>query len=136
MPTLKSRRGIAPGRWDRYNTTPGSHARRKAARLAASIAGPAPCYPATAPTAGEWWGGCINGQTVIASLIRDPGHRCDQWRVEIDGVIVAQAMGLVDLCVLLRGRFGRAPSRRMLAGLQEGYSARDEAATAGAWAGD
>lgn len=75
MPTLKSLRGIAPGRWDRYNAVPGNHARRKAAREAASIAGPAPCYPATAPTTGEWWGGCINGQTVIAALIRDPGHR-------------------------------------------------------------
>ncbi len=131
MATLKSRRGIAPGRWDRYNTTPGSHARRKAAREAASIAGPAPCYPATAPLTGDWFGGRINGQTVIAALIRDPGHRCDQWRVEIDGVIVAHSMGLVDLCVLLRGKFGKAPSRRMLATICEGFSARDEQDAAG-----
>ncbi len=131
MPTLKSRRHSAPGRWDRYNATPGSHARRKAAREAASIAGPAPCYPATAPITGDWFGGRINGQTVIAALIRDPGHRCDQRRVEIDGVIVAGAMGLVDLCALLRGKFGKAPSRRLLAGLREGYSARDEADAAG-----
>ena len=61
----------------------------------------------------------INGQTVIAALIREPGHRCDQWRAEIDGAIVADAMGLVDLCVLLRGRFGKAPSRRMLAAFHE-----------------
>lgn len=74
---------------------------------------------------GDWFGGAINGQTVIAALIRDPGHRCDQWRVEIDGVIVAQAMGLVDLCVLLRGKFGKAASRRMLAGMREDH--RDEA---------
>ena len=126
MPTLKSRRPSAPGRWDRYNATPGSHARRKAAREAASIAGPATCYPATAPLTGDWFGGRINGHTVIAALIRDPGHRCDQWRVEIDGAIVAHAMGLVDLCVLLRGKFGKAPSRRMLASICDGYTARDE----------
>ena len=128
MPTLKSRGPSAPrGRWDRYNAAPGNHARRKAAREAASIASPTPCYPATAPLTGDWWGGRINGQTVVAHLTRDPGHRCDQWRVEIDGAIVAGSMGLVDLCALLRGRFGKAPSRRLLAGLRDGYSAMDEA---------
>lgn len=91
------------------------------------MARPAPCYPALAPITGDWWGGCINGQTVIAYLTRDHGHRCDQWRVEIDGVIVAHAMGLVDLCAMLRGKFGKMPSRRLLASIRDGYTARDEA---------
>ena len=46
----------ARSRWTRYNARPGAHARRKAAREAASIAGPAPAYPPDAPVHGDWLG--------------------------------------------------------------------------------
>ena len=81
MPTLQSR-------WARYNRTPGAHAMRKMSREAASIAGPCPDYPPTAPVHGDWLGGCINGQTVIFRLMRGRGHRCDQWAAEADGEVV------------------------------------------------
>ena len=116
-----------PSRWRSYNATPGAHARRRAAREAASIAGPAPAYPPTAPLHGDWLGGCVNGHTVIMRLMRDPQHRSDQWAAEIDGLAVADAAGLTLLHDLLRAQFARAPSRRALAGMQDSYSARDEA---------
>ena len=120
MRTLQSR-------WQRYNATPGAHQRRQRAREAASIAGPAPAYPAMAPVHGEWLGGRINGCTVIMRLMRDPHHRSDQWAAEIDGEALADAAGLTRLLDLLRVQWPKAPSQRMLAGLQEGYSGRDEA---------
>ena len=110
MSTLQSRH-----RWARYNCTPGAHARRKLAREAASIAGPCPDYPPTAPVHGEWLGGCINGYTVIFRLMRGRGHRCDQWAAEADGEVVAQAAGLTALHDILRARWHKAPSLRMLA---------------------
>lgn len=80
MHTFKSRRRPARrGTWDAYNQTPGAHARRNAKREAASIAGPAPEYPALAPIHGDWLGGCVNGRTVILRLMRGPEHRSDQW---------------------------------------------------------
>ena len=60
-------------------------------------------------------------------LMRDPQHRSDQWAAEIDGLAVADAAGLTLLHDLLRAQFARAPSRRALAGMQDSYSARDEA---------
>ena len=108
MSTLQSR-------WARYNATPGAHRRRQRAREAASIAGPSPLYPPTAPMYGDWLGGCINGHTVIMRLMRDPAHRCDQWAAEIDGATVADAAGLTRLHDLLRGHWPRAASLRILA---------------------
>jgi hypothetical protein len=122
MRTFKSPRG----RWTRYNTTLGAHARRSAAREAASIAGPSPEYPPLAPLHGDWLGACVNGQTVIMRLARDSKHRSDQWAAEIDGETVADAAGLVVLLNLLRGQFAKAPSKRMLGSMQNGFSARDE----------
>jgi hypothetical protein len=110
MHTFQSRRSA----WSRYNATPGNHARRKAALEAASIAGPAPAYPPTAPMHGDWLGGCINGQTVIVRLMRDHKHRSDQWAAEIDGEVVAQAAGLTALWGLLHKRWPRAMSRRAM----------------------
>lgn len=111
MATLQSR-------WARYNATPGAHRRRQLAREAASIAGPSPIYPTTAPVHGDWLGGCINGHTVIMRLMRDPGHRSDQWAAEIDGITVSDAGGLMRLHDLLRARWPRAMSLRGLAGLR------------------
>jgi hypothetical protein len=71
-----------------------------------------------APLHGDWLGGCIHGHTVIMRLMRDPAHRSDQWCAEIDGRPVADAAGLTLLWGLLHKRWGRAPSRRMLAGMQ------------------
>ena len=122
MHTLQSRRN----RWARYNATPGAHQRRSAAREAASIAGPSPEYPATAPLHGDWLGACVSGHSVIVRLMRDPRHRSDQWAAEIDGVVVADAAGLTVLFDLLRQRFGRAASKRMLTTMQTGYTERDE----------
>lgn len=106
------------GRWSRYNARPGSHARRQAAREAASIAGPAPAYPPEAPLHGDWLGGTVNGCTVIMRLMRDPQRRSDQWAAEIDGAVVADAAGLVVLCELLRSRWPKQMSRRALATLE------------------
>ncbi len=106
------------GRWRRYNATPGAHARRQAAREAASIAGPAPSYPPDAPLHGDWIGGRINGKTVILRLMRDPGHRSDQWAAELDGAVVAEAAGLTRLWGLLRARWPRQMSRRSMAGME------------------
>jgi hypothetical protein len=111
MPTFQS----SHGRWSRYNATPGAHKRRKAKREAASIAGPAPAYPPDAPLHGDWIGGTVNGKTVILRLMRDPGHRSDQWAAEIDGTPVADAAGLTSLWALLHKRWPRAMSRRTLA---------------------
>ena len=122
MHTFQSRRSA----WACYNSTPGAHARRSAAREAASIAGPAPEYPLLAPLHGDWLGGCVNGHTVIMRMVRDSRHRSDQWAAEIDGVTVADAGGLVALLDLLRHRFGKAPSKRALATVQNGYTERDE----------
>ena len=122
MPTLQT-----PHRWRSYNATPGAHQRRQRAREAASIAGPAPAYPPTAPLHGDWLGGCINGHAVIIRLMRDPAHRSDQWAAEIDGATVADAAGLTRLHDLLRAQWPRAHSRRSLAQVLEGYSSRDEA---------
>ena len=108
MATLQSR-------WARYNATPGAHRRRKLAREAASIAGPSPIYPPTAPVHGDWLGGQINGHTVIMRLMRAPAHRTDQWAAEIDGAAVADAAGLTRLLDLLRSRLPRAMSLRALA---------------------
>ncbi len=105
-------------RWTRYNATPGAHRRRKAARDAARIAGPAPAYPPTAPVHGDWIGGRINGHTVIIRLMRDSGHRCDQWAAEIDGQVVADAAGLTALWSILHKRWPKELSRRALASLQ------------------
>ena len=105
MSTLQSR-------WGRYNLAPGAHARRKLAREAASIAGPCPDYPPTAPVHGDWLGGCVHGQTVIFRLMRGHGHRCDQWAAEADGAVVAQAAGLTALHDLLRARWAKALSLR------------------------
>ena len=112
--------------WDRYNARPGSHARRKAKREAASIAGPAPEYPSLAPLHGDWLGGCINGQTVIVRLQRDTGHRCDQWAAELDGQVLTQAAGLTRLWNLLRDRWHKAPSVRAICSRQNGYTEQDE----------
>ena len=112
--------------WGRYNATPGAHARRSASREAASIAGPSPVYPSLAPLHGDWIGACINGQPVIIRLARDSRHRTDQWAAEIDGVVVADAAGMTALVTLLRGQFARAPSKRQLGCMQNGYTARDE----------
>ena len=121
MPTSQTRSA-----WARYNSTPGAHSRRQRQREAASIAGPAPEYPSLAPLHGDWLGGCVNGHTVIMRMSRDSGHRCDQWAAEVNGVTVADAAGLVVLLELLRHRFGKAPSKRALATVQNGYSERDE----------
>ena len=104
-------------RWARYNT-PANHARRRAAVDAARIAGPAPAYPPTAPVHGDWLGGCINGHVVIVRLMRDRQHRSDQWAAEIDGEVVAQAIGLTDLWRLLHKRWPRAMSRRQIATME------------------
>ena len=85
---------------------------------AARIAGPAPAYPPMAPLHGDWIGGTINGHTVIMRLMRHPAHRSDQWAAEIDGETVTDAAGLTRLWALLHARWGRAPSRRMLAGME------------------
>ena len=85
---------------------------------AARIAGPAPAYPPMAPLHGDWIGGTINGHTVIMRLMRHPAHRSDQWAAEIDGEAVTDAAGLTRLWALLHTRWGRAPSRRMLAGME------------------
>lgn len=114
MPTLKSRHS----RWSRYNATPGAHARRHAALDAARIAGPTPAYPPDAPLYGDWLGGRIHGHLVVMRLMRDPAHRSDQWAAEIDGEVVFQAAGLTSLWNALHKRWARAPSRRMLAGLE------------------
>ncbi len=114
-------------RWARYNATPGAHQRRRAAREAASIAGPAPAYPPIAPVHGDWLGGCINGHAVIMHLMRDPSHRCTQWAAEIDGEVIADAAGLTVLHDLLRARWPRAPGKKALASQQERWTERDEA---------
>jgi hypothetical protein len=80
-----------------------------------------------APLHGDWLAGCVNGQTVVMRMMRDPHHRSDQWAAEIDGQTVADAAGLTDLLDLLRARLPRAPSKRRLASLQHSYTARDEA---------
>lgn len=113
MHTFQSRRSA----WARYNAIPGAHQRRQRSREAASIAGPAPAYPPTAPLHGDWLGGRINGETVILRLMRDPSHRSDQWAAEIDGVTLADAAGLTRLWAMLQARWPRAMSRRALAGL-------------------
>lgn len=59
--------------------------------------------------------------------MRDLAHRSDQWAAEIDGETVADAAGLTRLHDLLRSRWPKMQSRRELAGMQAGYSARDEA---------
>ena len=99
---------------------------RRAAREAASIAGPAPAYPPMAPLHGDWLGGCINGHTVIMRLMRDPQHRSDQWAAEVDGVAVVDAAGMTRLHDLLRERWPKAQSKRALCQRQDGYSARAE----------
>jgi hypothetical protein len=114
MPTFKSPHGP----WSRYNSRPGSFSRRKAAREAAAIAGPAPAYPPTAPIHGDWIGGRINGYTIIIRLMRDPRHRCDQWAAEIDGKTVADAAGLTTLWQILHKRWPKAPSLRALATME------------------
>mgnify|MGYP003436434974 FL=1 len=119
MPTLQSR-------WRKYNATPGAHARRQRSREAASIAGPAPLYPPTAPLHGDWLGGCINGHTVIMRLMRDPQHRSDQWAAEVDGKTVADAAGLTRLHDLLRACWPKAPSLRALATAPQHWTERDE----------
>ena len=115
MPTLQS----PHGRWSRYNARPGAHARRQAAREAASIAGPSPAYPPDAPLHGDWLGGTVNGCTVIMRLMRDPRHRSDQWAAEIDGQPVADAAGLTALWALLHNRWPRQLSRRAMAVMEK-----------------
>jgi hypothetical protein len=121
MHTLQSPRA----RWSRANA-PEAIRRRSAAREAASIAGPAPAYPPTAPLHGEWLGGCINGHTVILRLMRDSRHRSDQWAAELDGEVIADAAGLTRLWQLLHPRFPKAQSRRAMAVEQCGHTERDE----------
>lgn len=79
-----------------------------------------------APLHGDWLGGCINGQVVIFRLMRDPSHRSDQWAAEAGGEVVAAAAGLTDLADMLRKRFARAPSKRVLSTMQNGYTPQDE----------
>jgi hypothetical protein len=88
-----------------------------------------------APLTGDWIGGRINGQTVIISLQRETWHRCDQWAALIDGKVIAGAAGLTALWALLKDRWGRAPSLRMLATMRQGHSERDEADAAAAHEG-
>ena len=107
-------------------------ARLRARREAAILARPAPIYPPLDLPTGDWLGGCINGQTVILHLQREMWHRSDQWAAWIDGALVESGAGLTTLLGLLKHRWGRAPSRRLLAGLQQGYSGRDETDAASA----
>ena len=79
-----------------------------------------------APLHGDWLAGCVNGQTVIMRLMRDPHHRSDQWAAEIGGRTVSDAAGLVRLLDLLRQQFAPAPSKRALATLQQGHTDRDD----------
>lgn len=79
-----------------------------------------------APIHGDWLGGCINGHTAIIRLMRDPQHRSDQWAAEIDGETVADAAGLTRLHNLLRERWPKAASKRMLASMQEYWTPQDE----------
>jgi hypothetical protein len=123
MATLKS----PHRRWARYNATPGSFRRRQAKREAASMAAPAPPYPADAPLTGDWLGGRINGHAVIMDLARMPSHRCDQWAAWIDGEQVTDAAGLTRLWALIKDRWPSAMPLRALATMPQGYSARDEA---------
>lgn len=117
------------------------HARRRARDDAARIAAPAPIYQhemAPGSHTGEWIGGCINGVTVVYQLDapmptrRGVRPRCDQRRVMRDRQQISPAMGLTAAMDALRDEFARAPSRRALAGMQERYSARDEADAAAA----
>jgi hypothetical protein len=128
MRTLKSRRHA----WAAYNADPEAQERRQAKRIAAIAAAPAPVYPDLAPLTGDWIGGRINGQTVIVQLQREHWHRCDQWAALIDGKVVSAAAGLTLLWALLKSRWGRAPSLRAMATMQQSYTAADEqdAATA------
>lgn len=121
MPTLQSRHA----RLTRANT-PAAIRRRSATREAASIAGPAPAYPPTAPLHGDWLGGRINGHTVIVRLSRDARHRSDQWAAEVDGEVIADAAGLTRLWQLLHPRWPKAQSRRAMATEQGGHTERDE----------
>ena len=52
---------------------------------------------------------------MIFRLMRGRGHRCDQWAAEADGEVVAQAAGITELHDILRARWHKAPSLRMLA---------------------
>jgi hypothetical protein len=113
MATFQSR----IGRWSRFNNNPEAVRRRSTAREEAIAALPAPAYPPDVPLQGDWVGGRVNGHTVIFDLARLPWHRSDQWAAACDGEAVHEGAGLVLLLELLRKRFGKAPSRRELAGM-------------------
>jgi hypothetical protein len=79
-----------------------------------------------APVHGDWLGGRINGRTVIIRLMRDPGHRSDQWAAEIDGATAADAAGLTRLHDMLRAQWPKAQSKHALSAVQEHWTERDE----------
>ena len=117
--------GSTRRRWAGANT-PAAIQKRQRAREAASIAGPTPLYPSSAPLHGDWLGGCVNGHTVVLRLMRDAHHRTDQWAAELDGETVAHAAGLTRLWALLCERFPKALPKSALCSMQGGYTARDE----------
>lgn len=102
-------------------------ARLRARREAAILARPAPEYPPELPTSGEWLAGYVHGSLVVIHFHRDAKHRADQWAGELNGAMIESAAGLTVLCDRLRHSLGRPMSRRAVAGLQNGYTARDEA---------
>lgn len=91
------------------------------------MARPAPEYPPDLPTQGEWLAGYVRDRLVVIHLHRDSRHRVDQWAAELDGAMIEPAAGLTVLCDRLRQALGRPMSLRAVAGLQSGYTARDEA---------
>jgi hypothetical protein len=79
------------------------------------------------PQSGEWLAARIRGQLVVIDLHKWPEHRVDQWAAVREGELLSDAAGLTVLCTLLRQSMGRPLSLRAYAGLQQGYTARDEA---------
>lgn len=126
MTTLQSRKGS----WARHNCTPGAFARRKAAREAASRAGPSPEYPATLRPGAhtdEWVEVRLNGCTVRIQLGAPGGKgRSDQRSAWVDGELLASAIGLTALFDMVRGLLPSAPSLRALASIQNGFTPQDE----------
>jgi hypothetical protein len=106
-------------------------ARLRARREAAIRARPAPVYPPiTRPGAhtDEWIEVRLNGHTVRVQLGVPGGiGRSDQRSAWIDDALLTRAAGLTWLFDRVRAMLPAAPSRRLLAGLQQGYSLRDEA---------
>ena len=124
-----------------YNTS-AALARRKASNEARSIAGPAPIYPDAArpgqPT-GEYVEAFWRGQLVRLELGRpyppkaSKRPRCDQACVLVGDQVLIDAAGLTAIFDELRAQLTvKAPSLRALAGMQQGYTERDEADAAAA----